>query len=184
MLSLAVACSSTEKTTQRDDEPQFDTTEELTDTNREELLAMLTRTRSRLSDSHLTQQHDVPAAFLKTDTTDNNTYTNPFAGYRIQILSTRDLSRADSVSTEFRLWADTTFTGYTPKAYVSFNQPHFKVHVGDFQDRQKANSASRIIKRKYADAWVVHDRIDPSNVPADTTKIRLQEPKQKQSEEN
>lgn len=185
ILGTAVACSTTEQTTKRDEEPETETTEEYTETQRNELASLLTRTRNKLADTYLTQQHDVPEAFLKVDTTDNS-YYNPFDGYRIQIHTSRDLSMADSVSTQFRLWADTTFTNYTPQAYVFFKQPYYKVHVGDFQDREKANILSRIIKKKYPEAWVVHDRIDPGNVPADTTKIKLQEqkPKQKQSEEN
>ena len=176
-VTMTLACSSTEQTAKKDKDPDTETTEQYTENKRQELVALLTRNRSRLSDTYLTQQHDVPEAFLKVDTTDNS-YYNPFDGYRIQILSSRDVAIADSVSTEFRLWADSTLAGYTPKAYVFFKQPHYKVHVGDFQDREKANKLSRIIKRKYPEAWVVHDRIDPSNVPADTTKIRLQEERQ------
>lgn len=183
ILGTAIACSTTEQTAKRDEEPETETTEEYTETQRNELAALLTRTRNKLSDIYLTQQHDVPEAFLKVDTTDNSHY-NPFDGYRIQIHTSRDLSMADSVSTQFRLWADTTITGYTPKAYVFFKQPYYKVHVGDFQDREKANVLSKIIKRKYPEAWVVHDRIDPGNVPADTTKIKLQEQTRKQSEGN
>jgi hypothetical protein len=176
-VTMTLACSSTEQTAKKDKDPDTETTEQYTENKRQELVALLTRNRNRLSDTYLTQQHDVPEAFLKVDTTDNS-YYNPFDGYRIQILSSRDVAIADSVSTEFRLWADSTLAGYTPKAYVFFKQPHYKVHVGDFQDREKANKLSRIIKRKYPEAWVVHDRIDPSNVPADTTKIRLQEERQ------
>lgn len=175
VVTLAVACSSTEQTTKKDEEPDTEIKkEEYTDSKRKELAALLTRTRNKLSDNYLTQQHDVPETFLKVDTTDKS-YFNPFDGYRIQILSTRDVAIADSVSTEFRLWADTTLASYTPKAYVFFKQPQYKVHVGDFQSREKANTLSRIIKKKYPEAWVVHDRIDPDNVPADTTKFRLQE---------
>ena len=177
-LSIVAACTTTEQTTKRDDEPETETTEEYTEDRRNELAALLTRTRNKLADTYLTQQHDVPEAFLKVDTTDNS-YYNPFDGYRIQILSSREVTTADSISTQFRLWADTTFAGYTPKAYVFFKQPYYKVHVGDFQDREKANTLSRIIKRKYPEAWVVHDRIDPGNVPADTTKIKLQGDKEK-----
>ena len=173
-IGFAAACSSTEQTRKGDERPEKETIPEFTESTRENLTALLTRTRNRLSDVHFTQQHDVPEAFLKVDTTDNS-YNNPFEGYRIQILSSRDVTIADSVSTQFRLWADTTLAGYTPKAYVFFKQPYYKVHVGDFQSRDKANNLSRIIKRKYPEAWVVHDRIDPGNVPADTAKIRMQE---------
>lgn len=173
-LLLITACSSTEQARKGDERPERETTPELAETASENLADLLTRTRNRLSDVHFTLQHDVPDAFLKVDTTEN-IYFNPFEGYRIQILSSREVHVADSVSTQFRLWADTTLTGYTPKAYVFFKQPYYKVHVGDFQSRDKANILSRIIKKKYPEAWVVHDRIDPGSVPADTVKIRLQE---------
>lgn len=176
-VGLTVACSSTEQTRRGDERPERETTPEFIEDTRESLAALLTRTRSRLSDVHFTQQHDVPEAFLKVDTTEN-TYNNPFEGYRIQIHSSREVDDADSVSTQFRLWADTTLAGYTPKAYVFFKQPYYKVHVGDFQSRDRANTLSRIIKNKYPEAWVVHDRIDPGNVPADTVKIKLQEKKE------
>lgn len=176
ILGISAACTSTEKVTRTDEEPRRETTEEITESTNEELLALLAHTRSKLSDIYLTQQHDIPEAFLKKDTTDNS-YYNPFDGYRIQILSSRNVNLADSVSTQFRIWADTTFTGYVPKTYVFFKQPYFKVHVGDFQDRQKANTLSRMIKEKYPDAWVVHDRINPNFTPADTTKFDMTETK-------
>lgn len=171
-MGISTACTSTEKVSRPDDEPQQETTDITTERINDELLAQLARNRSKLSDLHLTQQHDIPEAFLKKDTTDNS-YYNPFDGFRIQILSSRDLALADSVSTEFRMWADTTFANYIPETYVFFKQPYFKVHVGDFQDRQRANALSRIIKKKYPDAWVVHDRIDPESTPADTTKFEV-----------
>ena len=168
MMAGIVACTTTEQAADRDEEPRVETTaEESTEISNEALRSKLNETRSSLSDIYLTQQHDIPEAFLKKDTTDNS-YSNPFDGFRIQVLSTRDINLADSVSTEFRLWADSTFANYVPTAYVFFRQPYYKVHIGDFQDRQRANTLSRIIKRKYPDAWVVHDRISPNEVPADT----------------
>ena len=182
VLGLAAGCSSTEQTRRGDERPERETAPEYTETTRDNLAALLTRTRNRLSDVHFTQQHDIPEAFLKVDTTEN-TYNNPFEGYRIQILSSREVNVADSVSTQFRLWADTTLAGYTPKAYVFFKQPYYKVHVGDFQNRDRANILSRIIKEKYPEAWVVHDRIDPSSVPADTVRIKLQDEREESVKE-
>lgn len=172
VMVIAAACSTSEKVNQEDEVTPREIDNELVESNIEELQQKLTRTRSKLSDVYLSQQHDIPEAFLKKDTT-SNTVTNPFDGYRIQIHSSRDVDLADSVTTQFRIWADTTFADYVPKAYVFFKQPYFKVHVGDFQDREKANTLSQIIKRNYPDAWVVHDRIDPESVPNDTTTIEI-----------
>lgn len=172
LLTAFWSCTTSEQAVERDTETQRETGETSTETVTNETLERLNQTRNRLSDVYLTQQHDIPEAYLQRDTT-HNSYNNPFDGFRIQLLSTRDVNMADSVSTQFRLWADSTFADYTPKAYVFFKQPYYKVHIGDFQDRQKANTLSRIIKQKYPDAWVVHDRIDPESVPADTTRIGI-----------
>lgn len=169
-----LACTTTEQAAERDEETGREITGETEESIDEEMPGKLDELRSSLSDTYMTQQHDIPEAFLKKDTTDNS-YNNPFDGYRVQVLSTRNVVAADSLSTDFRLWADSTFSSYVPKAYVFFRQPYYKVHIGDFQDRQRANTLSRILKQKYPDAWVVHDRIDPEAVPPDTAKIRLLE---------
>lgn len=169
-----LACTTTEQAAERDEETGREITGETEETIDEEMPGKLDELRSSLADTYMTQQHDMPEAFLKKDTTDNS-YNNPFDGYRVQVLSTRNVVAADSLSTDFRLWADSTFSSYVPKAYVFFRQPYYKVHIGDFQDRQRANTLSRILKQKYPDAWVVHDRIDPEAVPPDTAKIRLLE---------
>ncbi len=173
VLFITLACSTTEQTRkeQRDEKSgqQLRSADEISRLNR-----LLSSTRSRLADVYASQHHDIPTVFTKRDTLENSGYTNPFSGYRIQIFSTRDVSMADSVSKQFRIWADTTFTGYQPEVYVFFRQPHYKVHVGNFQRMERANILSQKIKSRYPDAWVVHDRIDPSLVPADTVSIELQ----------
>jgi len=136
--------------------------------NLDELQTLLAENRSKLSDLYASQKHDMPKAFLKSDSSQGSLNDDPFDGYRVQIVSTRNIQLADSMANQFRMWSDTTISGYSARAYVFFKQPFYKVHIGDFQQRQKANSFSRLIKRRYEDAWVVHDRINPENVPADT----------------
>lgn len=138
------------------------------------LQTLLNSSRSSLRDVYSTQRHDMPEQFLKKDSVDESINSNPFDGYRIQIISTRSMQTADSVAGSFRIWADTTITGYNARVYVSFRQPYYKVHVGDFQRRNRANSFSQLLKKRYPGAWVVHDRIDPDSVPADTARFSLQ----------
>lgn len=167
-------CKSTEQTTTDADDgtPQEESTE--LDSERQQ---MLDRTRSQLSDLYVSQKQDIPEAFLEADSSNEQTNRNPYDGYRIQILSTRDVEQADSVASNFRAWADSTIAGYQAEAYQSFRQPHYRVHIGDFQQREQANAFSRLIKNKYPDAWVVHDRIEPSEVPADTANFEIKKPK-------
>lgn len=129
--------------------------------------------RSSLSDLYTTQQHDMPDFFMQSNSTQEGN-RDPYDGFRVQLISTRNVSLADSVARSFRMWSDTTIANYTPEAYVFFKQPHFKVHVGDFNNRDRAIDFSRMVKRRYPDAWVVHDRINPYMVPSDTTQIGLQ----------
>lgn len=169
--AIIAACSTTEQV--MGPEEDTDGLESIAkDKAAKEMQQILASTRNSLSDVYNTQAHDMPQTFLLTDTT-NQVEQNPFDGFRIQIVSTRNMELADSVSNQFSAWADTTIEGYTPKAYTFFRQPFYKVHVGDFHNRTRANKLSQLIKRKYPEAWVVHDRVDPELVPADTTQIGL-----------
>lgn len=130
--------------------------------------------RNTLSDGYATQRHDMPEFFLKEYKENRAEDRDPFDGFRIQIISTREVALADSAAKDFRLWADTTLAGFSPEAYVFFQQPYYKVHVGDFNNRKKADTFSRLVKQKFPDAWVVHDRINPYLVPADSIQIEME----------
>lgn len=171
---LSLGCKTGEQATgpSTPDETEMTLDEELTS-----LQSLLEENRSSLRDLHTSQNHDIPEVFLQKDSSDVSLNDDPFDGYRVQIISTRNQPLADSVATNFRAWADTTIVGYTANTYVFFKQPFYKVHIGDFQKREQANSYSKIIKRRYPDAWVVHDRIRPSKVPADTASFSFSKPK-------
>ncbi|MFH5832463.1 SPOR domain-containing protein [Halalkalibaculum sp. DA384] len=129
--------------------------------------------RNSLSDLYATQNHEMPDFFMESSPDAESGNRDPFDGFRIQVVTTRNVSHADSVARSFRMWSDTTIVGFKPETYVFFKQPYYKVHVGDFNERHRAIEFSRLVKRKYPDAWVVHDRINPYMVPADTTEIRF-----------
>lgn len=174
---IAVGCSTSQKAMEDETGVDPSDTETVADEDLDALQTMLAQNRSKLSDVHTSQKHDMPEVFLQKDSSDASLNSDPFDGYRVQILSTRDQPLADSVANKFRTWADSTIEGYTAEAYIFFKQPFYKVHIGDFQEREQANSFSKLIKRKYPDAWVVHDRIDPANVPADTSSFSYSKPR-------
>jgi hypothetical protein len=156
----------------------FDLTDELVEAFLEEFdmdemseqeLALY-QTRSRMSDAFSTQFHDMPDFYLQEV---EEQEVDIYQGYRIQILSTRDVEYADSTLAEFEKWADQTIADYSPRGYVHFRQPYYRVRIGDFQDRERAIEFSRLIKFKYPDAWIIHDRINPYRVPADTIEFRI-----------
>lgn len=183
ILLVAAGCSTTEKTTKDSneedsssaDQPIFNLDpevieaylmEEMTEAERE-----LFETRSTLADQFVTVEQDMPEIFLK-DVEQEVNFVDQYAGFRVQLLSTRSVVEADSTKDNFRLWAEENIEGYSPEAYVIFRQPHYKVRVGDFRNQQRANEFSRMLKNEFPNAWVVHDRIEPQYLPADTTHIR------------
>ena len=97
-----------------------------------------------------------------------------YEGYRIQIYSGQSVIAADTLAANFRVWADSTVVGYQPDTYTFFRTPYYRVHVGDFHERERAISFSNIVKRYFKDAWVVYDRVNPASVPADTAVIETQ----------
>jgi len=119
-----------------------------------------------------TRKNEIPAYFLKKSSSNSKKETgNPFVGYRVQIISTRNIQKADSVAATFRSWADKHIIGYFPKTYVVFDQPYYKVHIGNFQSQKRASDFTKMLKSAYPGAWVVHDRIEPDEVPKQEIRI-------------
>lgn len=141
----------------------------------DELDRLLFDYRSDLTDRFDNLQHDIPEIFTREIVRDDSD-VDQFAGFRVQILSTRSVTEADSTRDNFVAWADTTMYGYQPDAYVIFRQPYYRVRAGDFHSRDMAIEFSRLIKNHFPNAWVVHDRVEPDLVPSDTTDIRFREP--------
>lgn len=181
IIVIATGCATTETVTEEVERPIFDIDEEIAEiTIREEAEEMdefdllLAYHRSHLSDRFATLEPDIPELFLRESEREQREI-DPYAGFRVQILLTRDVAEADSVRDDFRAWANERIEGYEAEAYVYFRQPNYRVRTGDFRDRDAAIEFSRIVKNRYPEAWVVHDRIEPENVPSDTTVIRLRD---------
>ncbi|MDR9365910.1 MAG: SPOR domain-containing protein [Balneolaceae bacterium] len=185
LLLVLTGCKTTEKTTtdanespskETENEPIFDVDPEVVEAylaeEMDEFDRLLFENRSQLSDRFASVEHDMPDLFLK-DVVQEEKVVDQYAGFRVQLLSTRSVAEADSTKDNFRVWADQHIQGYSPEAYVTFRQPYYKVRVGDFRDQQKANNFSRMVKDEYPAAWVVHDRIEPNFLPADTTQIEF-----------
>lgn len=175
---LVLSCSTTESTTKDDGSTSADGDGSLSEEYRYEDLSdterMLLGTRSQLSNHYSDDMVEVPDLYMQ-EIIVNERQIDPYAGYRVQLLSTRNVAEADSVRDYFVAWADSTIAGYEPDAYVVFRSPNYRVRAGDFQNRDRAIHFSGMLKSRYPDAWVVHERIEPSNVPADTSEIRFRD---------
>ncbi len=141
---------------------------ELDELSEEELFYY--RTRSNLGEQFSRIEHDMPELLLQEI---EEVEVDIYQGFRIQILSTLDVSEADTTLFEFEVWADSTLADYNPRGYVHFRQPYYRVRVGDFHNRERANELASLLKVRYPNAWVVHDRVNPERVPADTLEFQF-----------
>ncbi len=125
--------------------------------------------RSKLSDLYGTQKNTVPAAFEISQTPETIGYGDNY-GYRIQIISTEHKDSAEAVLHRFNDWIfRQPDIAYKAHAYIIFKPPVYRVHIGDFLTQQGAIRFARILqKKKYPDAWIVRDEVNPNYVPADS----------------
>lgn len=97
---------------------------------------------------------------------------NANAGFRVQVISTQDVGEAENIRTQFNVWLDEEASEYNANTYILFRQPYYRLHVGDFKSRADAIEFAQVVKRKFPDAWVVFDTIDPNSI---TTKAATEQ---------
>jgi hypothetical protein len=81
-------------------------------------------------------------------------------GYRIKLFkdSGNDaLDAAHEIMDEF----SEKFPGIN--AYLSFQEPYYRVRVGDFRTRLEALDKLEEIKKKYRNVWIIKDKINLSD---------------------
>ena len=75
-------------------------------------------------------------------------------GYRVQVLATRYFERADS----FAIIMKNTVSD---SVYVDFETPNYKVRIGDFIERESAESLQQdLVQMGYNSAWILRSRIN------------------------
>lgn len=130
-----------------------------------ELAVNLEAYRSRFSDQQAGFRNEIPENYLKSEETEGESeYRDRNRGFRIQIISTQDTRLADEIREDFEEWISNVSAPPHPHTYMVFHQPDYRVHVGDFLDRQRALEFADFIRLRYPDAWVVHSRIHPGRV--------------------
>ena len=76
-------------------------------------------------------------------------------GFRVQILATNQLAKAEQLQKDLS-------TILNQKIYIDFEAPNYKVRVGNFIDRNKAEIfRQNIIKEGYESSWIIRTRIEP-----------------------
>ena len=75
-------------------------------------------------------------------------------GYRVQVLATRYFERADSLAVIMK-------NTVRDSVYVDFEAPNYKVRIGDFIDRDSAESLQQeLVQMGYNSAWILRARIN------------------------
>ena len=75
-------------------------------------------------------------------------------GYRVQVLATRYFERAESLAVIMK-------NTVSDSVYVDFEAPNYKVRIGDFIDRNSAESLQQeLVQMGYNSAWILRTRIN------------------------
>jgi len=181
LVLLFIACSSSEPIVDQVTPIEMEeSTSELTNDKENELPPLSTNEEneieeylylSALSDTYFKRQNKIPSAYQRVKVEIKEEVVDLFEGYRIQIYSGPNVALADTVAKKFRAWSAANIEGYQAQTYTFFKAPFYRVHVGDFHDRNRAIDFSNLMKQRFRDSWVVFDRVNPYNVPSDTAQI-------------
>ena len=83
-----------------------------------------------------------------------NTINQTINGYRIQLFSGNERTNANNIKTKFlKLYPDQT-------AYLAYNQPYFKIRVGDFRTKLDAKLFYNKIKGEFNECIIIADKIN------------------------
>ncbi len=76
-------------------------------------------------------------------------------GFRVQVLASKSMTKADSLSTILNSTLDDS-------VYVVYETPNYKVRIGDYVIREDADNMRKNLNNMgYRSAWVIHTRITP-----------------------
>ncbi len=85
------------------------------------------------------------------------------AGYRIQVGSSRDRNEANQFLQETIEWWNMTREEEDPSIapiYIEWEQPYWKVRLGNFRTRQEANRMLSGVRQEFEGAFVVPSPIE------------------------
>ena len=120
------------------------------------VLTGFSQTKKQLSDK-VQLETDVDINFMLDKHTLKNEKTDEMDGFRIQIIYNTDRAQVYDVKSkvyqEFR----------TFKTYLVFEQPYYKLRVGDFRTRIEATSYLGEILKHFPTAFIVKDVIKIKN---------------------
>jgi len=103
---------------------------------------------------HIYESNDVKTTMFKSAEYTRLSH-GTFPGYRIQINFGQDRNQANKVRNDFSL----KYPGIP--TYMAYQQPYFKVNVGDFRTKLEATKNLNIVRKTYPGSFIVKDKINP-----------------------
>jgi SPOR domain len=98
---------------------------------------------------------DVWYGYEDTETNKSKNIVGTTDGYRVLVVSTDNLEKANDVRSEIY------FKTQNKEVYISFEPPFYKVKVGDFTDRSEANNLKfKLNQLGYSEARVVQETVN------------------------
>jgi len=94
-------------------------------------------------------------SLLRLDVMQNKKFPT-VPGYRIQIFK----ESGNNALNEAHVVRDKFMAKYHIPAYITFNEPYYRVRVGDFRMRINAIRFLQRIKRQYPLAWEIQDEVN------------------------
>lgn len=109
--------------------------------------------RTFTTDSNIIQDKRVNELILKHILI-NEAMKGKIKGYRVQIHSGAEKSKALEIKTKFALLYNNI------PVYLDYQQPYFKVRVGDFRTRLEAYKLLKKIILEFSGSYIVQDQIE------------------------
>lgn len=94
----------------------------------------------------------------KPTTTNKSGFVGRMKGFRVQIYSGNDRTKANQAKMEFMK----AFPGV--RSYITYHTPQFKVRVGDFKTRQEAGELYHKTSAKFNPCMIVPDVVNINSV--------------------
>lgn len=86
--------------------------------------------------------------------TNKNKFNKTISGYRIQLFSGNERNNANNLKTKFlKLYPNQV-------AYLTYQQPYFKIRVGDFRTKLEAKLFYNKIKNDFEECIIIADKIN------------------------
>jgi hypothetical protein len=112
--------------------------------------------------------HDVPESLLEEEQkTTERTRPRQILGYRVQVYSSLDRGEATAIMNQVIAWweglpEDSNVSHGTKQdmpIYMDYEQPHYKVRVGNYTSRQAAKNAMLEIQDEFSTGFVVQTKV-------------------------